>query len=236
MNNDAKELLEILNNTKKDVVYLRRQKISISSTYNILRTWILVYGLTSFIFLFSILFIQPRIASQNYELFSAINRFSLIVLHLACIIAYLLALKFNTTTLWERERLLILTPIIIMLSVSQMLYPLSYYIPQLYMVYNIFVSLSFDLWLCLVAITILYTITHNKNILIVLSVNILYLVINLLIMFMSNSISYDNELFIELFIIFRNISLVMNQTGLATTILMTLSTYFIRKEVKYETR
>lgn len=228
MNNDAKELLEILNNTKKDVVHLRQQKISISSTYNIIRTWILVYGLTSFIFLFNVIFVQSYVSAQSYELYGAVNRLSLIVLHLACIIAYLLALKFNTTTLWERERLLVLTPVIILLSMSQMLYPLSYYIPQLYSVYNIFVSISFDLWLCLIAITILYTITHNKNILIVLSVNIVYLVVSLLMMLMSNSISYANEMFP----IFRNITLIINQTGMAVAILMLLSTFFIRKEIK----
>ena len=228
MNNDAKELLEILNNTKKDVVHLRQQKISISSTYNIIRTWILVYGLTSFIFLFNVIFVQSHVSAQSYELYGAVNRLSLIVLHLACIIAYLLALKFNTTTLWERERLLVLTPVIILLSMSQMLYPLSYYIPQLYSVYNIFVSISFDLWLCLIAITILYTITHNKNILIVLSVNIVYLVVSLLMMLMSNSISYANEMFP----IFRNITLIINQTGMAVAILMLLSTFFIRKEIK----
>lgn len=228
MNNDAKELLEILNNTKKDVVHLKQQKISISSTYNIIRTWILVYGLTSFIFLFNVIFVQSYVSAQSYELYGAVNRLSLIVLHLACIIAYLLALKFNTTTLWERERLLVLTPVIILLSMSQMLYPLSYYIPQLYSVYNIFVSISFDLWLCLIAITILYTITHNKNILIVLSVNIVYLVVSLLMMLMSNSISYANEMFP----IFRNITLIINQTGMAVAILMLLSTFFIRKEIK----
>lgn len=228
MNNDAKELLEILNNTKKDVVHLKQQKISISSTYNIIRTWILVYGLTSFIFLFNVIFVQSHVSAQSYELYGAVNRLSLIVLHLACIIAYLLALKFNTTTLWERERLLVLTPVIILLSMSQMLYPLSYYIPQLYSVYNIFVSISFDLWLCLIAITILYTITHNKNILIVLSVNIVYLVVSLLMMLMSNSISYANEMFP----IFRNITLIINQTGMAVAILMLLSTFFIRKEIK----
>lgn len=228
MNNDAKELLEILNNTKKDVVHLRQQKISISSTYNIIRTWILVYGLTSFIFLFNVIFVQSYVSAQSYELYGVVNRLSLIVLHLACIIAYLLALKFNTTTLWERERLLVLTPVIILLSMSQMLYPLSYYIPQLYSVYNIFVSISFDLWLCLIAITILYTITHNKNILIVLSVNIVYLVVSLLMMLMSNSISYANEMFP----IFRNITLIINQTGMAVAILMLLSTFFIRKEIK----
>lgn len=228
MNNDAKELLEILNNTKKDVVHLKQQKISISSTYNIIRTWILVYGLTSFIFLFNVIFVQSHVSAQSYELYGAVNRLSLIVLHLACIIAYLLALKFNTTTLWERERLLVLTPVIILLSVSQMLYPLSYYIPQLYSVYNIFVSISFDLWLCLIAITILYTITHNKNILIVLSVNIVYLVVSLLMMLMSNSISYANEMFP----IFRNITLIINQTGMAVAILMLLCTFFIRKEIK----
>lgn len=228
MNNDAKELLEILNNTKKDVVHLKQQKISISSTYNIIRTWILVYGLTSFIFLFNVIFVQSHVSAQSYELYGAVNRLSLIVLHLACIIAYLLALKFNTTTLWERERLLVLTPVIILLSVSQMLYPLSYYIPQLYSVYNIFVSISFDLWLCLIAITILYTITHNKNILIILSVNIVYLVVSLLMMLMSNSISYANEMFP----IFRNITLIINQTGMAVAILMLLSTFFIRKEIK----
>lgn len=228
MNNDAKELLEILNNTKKDVVHLRQQKISISSTYNIIRTWILVYGLTSFIFLFNVIFVQSYVSAQSYELYGAVNRLSLIVLHLACIIAYLLALKFNTTTLWERERLLVLTPVIILLSMSQMLYPLSYYIPQLYSVYNIFVSISFDLWLCLIAITILYTITHNKNILIVLSVNIVYLVVSLLMMLMSNSISYANEMFP----IFRNITLIINQTGMAVAILMLLCTFFIRKEIK----
>lgn len=228
MNNDAKELLEILNNTKKDVVHLKQQKISISSTYNIIRTWILVYGLTSFIFLFNVIFVQSHVSAQSYELYGAVNRLSLIVLHLACIIAYLLALKFNTTTLWERERLLVLTPVIILLSVSQMLYPLSYYIPQLYSVYNIFVSISFDLWLCLIAITILYTITHNKNILIVLSVNIVYLVVSLLMMLMSNSISYANEMFP----IFRNITLIINQTGMAVAILILLSTFFIRKEIK----
>ena len=228
MNNDAKELLEILNNTKKDVVHLRQQKISISSTYNIIRTWILVYGLTSFIFLFNVIFVQSHVSAQSYELYGAVNRLSLIVLHLACIIAYLLALKFNTTTLWERERLLVLTPVIILLSMSQMLYPLSYYIPQLYSVYNIFVSISFDLWLCLIAITILYTITHNKNILIVLSVNIVYLVVSLLMMLMSNSISYANEMFP----IFRNITLIINQTGMAVAILMLLCTFFIRKEIK----
>ena len=228
MNNDAKELLEILNNTKKDVVHLRQQKISISSTYNIIRTWILVYGLTSFIFLFNVIFVQSYVSAQSFELYGAVNRLSLIVLHLACIIAYLLALKFNTTTLWERERLLVLTPVIILLSMSQMLYPLSYYIPQLYSVYNIFVSISFDLWLCLIAITILYTITHNKNILIVLSVNIVYLVVSLLMMLMSNSISYANEMFP----IFRNITLIINQTGMAVAILMLLSTFFIRKEIK----
>lgn len=228
MNNDAKELLEILNNTKKDVVHLKQQKISISSTYNIIRTWILVYGLTSFIFLFNVIFVQSHVSAQSYELYGAVNRLSLIVLHLACIIAYLLALKFNTTTLWERERLLVLTPVIILLSVSQMLYPLSYYIPQLYSVYNIFVSISFDLWLCLIAITILYTITHNKNILIVLSVNIVYLVVSLLIMLISNSISYANEMFS----IFRNITLIINQTGMVVAILMLLSTFFIRKEIK----
>ena len=232
MNNDAKELLEILNNTKKDVVHLKQQKISISSTYNIIRTWILVYGLTSFIFLFNVIFVQSHVSAQSYKLYGAVNRLSLIVLHLACIIAYLLALKFNTTTLWERERLLVLTPVIILLSVSQMLYPLSYYIPQLYSVYNIFVSISFDLWLCLIAITILYTITHNKNILIVLSVNIVYLVINILLMIMANSTFYGIEVFLQI----RNISLILNQTGFAVVIFMLSSIYFIRREIKNETR
>lgn len=230
MSDDAKELLEILNNTQKDALYLKSRQISIRGTYNIIKTWCITYGLTSLLLLSSIFFIQPKVPPQYFETFAMWNRVGFILLHLACILTYLLALKFNTVTAWEKERLIILTPTVILLSLTQMLYPLSYYIPDLYSIYSILLLVSFDTWLCLIFLTILYVMSKNKEILIILILNSLFILFVIFVNLIASLPSENASYFIQI----KSIILLLNQSGCIVLTFIILALLSLKRRITHD--
>lgn len=215
---DAQSLLEELKIVQDNTKYILDEH-AFKGIGRIMKVWFITYAGSILFLLANFLFVYPNMQSlsQNANLYFSFVGVANIILFALCIFCFILSIRTTSLSFKEKESLLLLFPIIVLLSLSQMVFPLSYYFPIINNYSGLYQTIPIDVIATLFGILILYTLYKNRNMFLIIFIDILYICIIPIIL----STDYYELICIINFV---------NQFNLVSVISFLLGLYFIKRK------